>query len=283
MTRRIPRRGNSIGRMSNTALFQKGVDAWWLDTDEPETEGQQDNILVDHKIGDWVGSAVCQCLSAVSYGRSVGGPAGGIGQEARIYFVALGVCGSAALWRDGVVGRCAERLGDVSAADSCGTELLRSPGMPYWTTDIGGFISGGNLNDPKFRELFVRWFQFGAFSPIFRVHGTRNPDENELWSYGPEAQKILVDYDTLRYRLMPYIYSEAWQVTSNHGTLMRPLVMDWRNDVEAQNTGDEYMFGPAILVSPVTTQGATTRHGLFTQGDLVRLLDGREGGGRKAD
>jgi alpha-D-xyloside xylohydrolase len=105
----------------------------------------------------------------------------------------------------------------------------------------------------------VRWFQFGTFSPIFRVHGTRNPDENELWSYGPDAQKILVDYDNLRYRLLPYIYSEAWQVTSKHGTLMRPLVMDWRNDVDAQNTGDEYLFGPAILVSPVTTQGATTR------------------------
>jgi alpha-D-xyloside xylohydrolase len=132
-------------------------------------------------------------------------------------------------------------------------------GMPYWTTDIGGFISGGDLKDAKFRELFVRWFQFGAFSPIFRVHGTRIPDENELWSYGPEAQKILVDYDTLRYRLMPYIYSQAWQVTSQHGTLMRPLVMDWRNDVEAQNTGDEYLFGPAILVTPVTTQGATTK------------------------
>jgi len=132
-------------------------------------------------------------------------------------------------------------------------------GNPYWTTDIGGFISGGNLKDPGFRELFVRWFQFGAFSPIFRVHGTRWPDENELWSYGPEAQKILVDYDNLRYRLMPYIYSQAWQVTSNHGTLMRPLVMDWRDDVIAQNTGDEYLFGPAILVSPVTTQGATNR------------------------
>ena len=105
----------------------------------------------------------------------------------------------------------------------------------------------------------MRWFEFGAFSPIFRVHGTRNPSENELWSYGPEAEKILVDYDTLRYRLMPYIYSEAWQVTSKHGTLMRPLVMDWREDVEAQNTGDEYLFGPAILVSPVTTEGATTR------------------------
>jgi alpha-D-xyloside xylohydrolase len=105
----------------------------------------------------------------------------------------------------------------------------------------------------------VRWFQFGAFSPVFRVHGTRWPDENELWSYGPEAEKILVDYDTLRYRLLPYVYSEAWQVTNHHGTLMRPLAMDWREDVEAQNIGDEYLFGPAILVSPVTTEGATTR------------------------
>jgi alpha-D-xyloside xylohydrolase len=157
-----------------------------------------------------------------------------------------------------MVGRCAFRLADVPAPDSRRSQLL-ALGDAYWTTDIGGFISGGNLNDPKFRELFVRWFQFGAFSPIFRVHGTRWPDENELWSYGPDAQKILVDYDTLRYRLLPYIYSEAWQVTSKHGTLMRPLVMDWRNDVDAQNTGDEYMFGPAILVSPVYTQGATSR------------------------
>jgi alpha-D-xyloside xylohydrolase len=155
-------------------------------------------------------------------------------------------------------------------------------GMPYWTTDIGGFISGGNLNDPKFRELFVRWFQFGAFSPIFRVHGTRNPDENELWSYGPDAQKILVDYDTLRYRLMPYIYSQAWQVTSNHGTLMRPLVMDWREDVEAQNTGDEYLFGPAILVSPVTTEGATSRTVYLPQATWYDFWTGdkQEGGKR---
>ena len=154
-------------------------------------------------------------------------------------------------------------------------------GMPYWTTDIGGFISGGNLNDPKFRELFVRWFQFGAFSPIFRVHGTRNPDENELWSYGPEAQKILVDYDNLRYRLLPYIYSEAWQVTSNHGTLMRPLVMDWREDVEAQNTGDEYLFGPAILVSPVTTQGATSRKVYLPKATWYDFWTGAKVGGRK--
>ena len=132
--------------------------------------------------------------------------------------------------------------------------------MPYWTTDIGGFISGGNLNDPEYRELYARWFEYGAFCPIFRTHGTRNPDQNEMWSYGPEVQKILVQYDRLRYRLLPYIYSLAWMTTSRAYTPMRPLVMDFREDVRAQNIGDQFMFGPAFLVNPVTEQGATERH-----------------------
>ena len=120
---------------------------------------------------------------------------------------------------------------------------------------------GASPSDSNFRELFVRWFQFGAFSPIFRVHGTRfNPDENELWSYGPEAGKILAQYDTLRYRLLPYIYSLASKTTSEGYTPMRPLVMDFRQDVNAQNIGDQFMYGPAVLVNPVTEPGAATRH-----------------------
>jgi alpha-D-xyloside xylohydrolase len=131
-------------------------------------------------------------------------------------------------------------------------------GLPYWTTDIGGFVSG-NPEDPAYRELFVRWFQFGTFSPIFRVHGTRTNDQNELWSYGPEAQKILVSFDRLRYELMPYIYSVAWKVTKENYTLMRPLVMDFRTDNRVLNISDQFMFGPAILVNPVTEQAATSR------------------------
>jgi alpha-D-xyloside xylohydrolase len=105
-----------------------------------------------------------------------------------------------------------------------------------------------------------------------------------LWSYGPDAEKILIDYDNLRYRLMPYIYSQAWQVTSNHGTLMRPLVMDWREDVEAQNTGDEYLFGPAILVSPVTTEGATSRSVYLPQATWYDFWTGeRQGGGKRIE
>ena len=83
-------------------------------------------------------------------------------------------------------------------------------GIPYWTTDIGGFIIG-NPDDPAYRELFVRWFEYGTFCPIFRLHGTRTTNQNELWSYGPDAQKILTSYDRLRYRLLPYIYSLAWK------------------------------------------------------------------------
>jgi alpha-D-xyloside xylohydrolase len=242
----------------NTALYQKGVDAWWLDTDEPETEGKQDNILVNHKLAIGSGARYANVFPLFH--------AGGVseGQQAasdkkRVFILSRSAY--AGVQRYGVTAWSGDVLSDwVTFARQIPAGLNYSiSGMPYWTTDIGGFISGGNLNDPKFRELFIRWFQFGTFSPIFRVHGTRYPDENELWSYGPDAQKILVDYDNLRYRLLPYIYSEAWQVTSNHGTLMRPMVMDWRNDVEAQNTGDEYLFGPAILVSPVTTQGATSR------------------------
>ena len=242
----------------DAALFAKGVDAWWLDTDEPETEGREDNILVDHRMHIGSGARYANIYplwhsEGVSQGQQQAS------DKKRVFILSRSAY--AGSQRLGVTAWSGDVLSDWETFKRqipAGLNYSIS-GNPYWTTDIGGFISGGNLNDPQFRELFVRWFQYGTFSPIFRVHGTRSPDENELWSYGPDAQKILVDYDSLRYRLLPYIYSQAWQVTSNHGTLMRPLVMDWREDVEAQNTGDEYLFGSAILVSPVTTEGATSR------------------------
>jgi alpha-D-xyloside xylohydrolase len=243
---------------ANTALFSKGVDAWWLDTDEPETEAREDNILATNKIALGSGARYANIYPLFHTGGVAEGQRAASDKK-RVFILSRSAYAGAQ--RFGVTAWSGDVLSDwltFQRQIPAGLNYAIS-GMPYWTTDIGGFISGGNLNDPKFRELFIRWFQFGTFSPIFRVHGTRNPDENELWSYGPEAQKILVDYDTLRYRLMPYIYSQAWQVTSNHGTLMRPLVMDWREDVGAQNTGDEYMFGPALLVNPVYIQGATAR------------------------
>ena len=243
---------------ANSALFQKGVDAWWLDTDEPETEAREENILLDHQIALGSGARYANIFPNFHTAGVADGQRAASDKK-RVFILSRSAY--AGSQRNGVTAWSGDVLSDFVTFQrqiSAGLNYAIS-GMPYWTTDIGGFISGGDLNDPKFRELFVRWFQFGAFSPIFRVHGTRNPSENELWSYGPEAGKILVDYDTLRYRLMPYIYSQAWRITSERSTLMRPLVMDWRTDVRAQNTGDEYMFGPSILVNPVYIQGAASR------------------------
>jgi len=247
---------------ANTALFKNGakdgVDAWWLDTDEPETEGREDNILLDHQLHVGSGARYANIYPNFHTAGVADGQRAASDQK-RVFILSRSAY--AGSQRNGVTAWSGDVLSDFVTFQrqiSAGLNYAIS-GMPYWTTDIGGFISGGDLNDPKFRELFVRWFQFGSFSPIFRVHGTRNPSENELWSYGPENQKILLDFDTLRYRLMPYIYSEAWRVTNERYTIMRPLVMDWRTDVRAQNTGDEFMFGPSILVNPVDVQGATSR------------------------
>jgi alpha-D-xyloside xylohydrolase len=132
-------------------------------------------------------------------------------------------------------------------------------GVPYWTTDIGGFFVNypGGSENAEYRELFTRWFEWGALCPIFRVHGTNTP--KELWRFGSQFEPILLTYDNLRYRLMPYIYSQAWQVTAQAGTIMRALVMDYPSDVTARECRDEYLFGPAFLVCPVTHQGATSR------------------------
>ena len=129
-------------------------------------------------------------------------------------------------------------------------------GIPYWTSDIGGYHykwSAPNWATPANRELFTRWFQFGTFSPIFRIHGK---GERALFSdnWDADTKKILLNYDNLRYRLMPYIYSLAWKVTHENYTIMRSLAFDFRNDVSVYNIPDQFMFGPAFLVNPVTEQ-----------------------------
>ena len=125
-------------------------------------------------------------------------------------------------------------------------------GLPYWTTDIGGFFRPGKLQytDEKYQELLTRWYQWGTFNPIFRVHGYQS--ETEPWKYGKQVEDNMRKMLDLRYRLLPYIYSEAWHITKSGSTLMRPLVMDFRGDTAALNRDFEYMFGQALLVAPVT-------------------------------
>jgi alpha-D-xyloside xylohydrolase len=241
----------------NKALFSIGIDAWWMDTTEPETEGQEDNILLGHKLAAGSGNRYVNVFPLMDTGAVYDGQRSASDKK-RVYILSRSAFSgeqrnSVTAWSGDINSDFFSYRRQIPA----GLNFALS-GIPYWTTDIGGFVFG-NPDDPAFRELFVRWFQFGTFSPVLRVHGTRNPDANELWSYGPDAQKILVNFDKLRYRMLPYIYSLAWKTTSEGYTPMRPLVMDFRTDERAQNIGDQFMFGPAFLVSPVTEPAATTR------------------------
>jgi len=244
------------GLMEN-ALFNLGADAWWLDTTEPETEGRETNLLATSKVAIGNGARYANLFPLMTTQAVYDGQRAAT-SHARVFILSRSAYAgiqrhATAAWSGDINSDWETFKRQIPA----GLNLMVS-GVPYWTTDIGGFTDG-NPDDPAYRELFIRWFQYGAFCPIFRVHGTRATGQNELWSYGAEAQEILTRYDTLRYRLMPYIYSLAWQVTNAGYTFMRPLVMDYRDDVTARNIGDQFMFGPALLVSPVTDPGEVQR------------------------
>ncbi|MGH9656101.1 MAG: TIM-barrel domain-containing protein [Bryobacteraceae bacterium] len=156
-------------------------------------------------------------------------------------------------------------------------------GMAYWSTDIGGWQYLPHVHHPKhppllspagarsnvggdvdYPELYTRWFEYGVFQPIFRTHGSRR--HNEVWSYGKQAEPILERYLRLRYKLMPYIYSLAYQTYKTGAPYMRALFMDFPNDPHVDRLRYEYMFGPAFLVAPVTKQGATSRRVYLPKG-----------------
>ena len=260
------------------SLFKIGADAWWMDTTEPETEGQEDNVLLGHKLAIGSGNRYVNLFPLFDTGAVYNGQRSASDQK-RVFILSRSAFSgeqrnSVTAWSGDINSDWFSFRRQVPA----GLNFMLS-GMPYWTTDIGGFVFA-RTDNPQYRELFVRWFEYGSFCPIFRVHGTRSPDENELWSYGPDAQKILVSYDRLRYRLLPYIYSLAWKTTSEAYTPMRPLVMDFRGDERTKDIGDQYMYGPAFLVTPITEPGATTRHLYLPQGRWYDFWTGEsvEGG-----
>lgn len=241
----------------NKGLFSLGIDAWWMDTTEPETEGQERNILLDHKLAAGSGNRYVNVFPLLDTQAVYQGQRSA--SDIKRVFI-LSRSAFAGSQRNAVTAWSGDINSDwfsFRRQIPAGLNFSLS-GIPYWTTDIGGFVFG-SPTDPGFRELFIRWFQYATLNPILRVHGTRKPDENELWSYGPDAQKILVNFDRLRYRMLPYIYSLAWKTTSESYTPMRPLVMDFRSDSRAQDIGDQFMYGPAFLVNPVTEPEATTR------------------------
>ena len=256
----------------NTALFSKGIDAWWMDASEPDLtpspptlEGQRTHMnptamgTASHVMN---GYPLMNSM-AIYTGQRQAAP------NQRVFI----------LTRSGFAGTqryaAATWSGDVSSTWTALRKQIPAglgfclSGIPYWTTDSGGYTMESRFSAEnqtpedaeEWCELNARWFEFAAFCPLTRLHGELKP--REPWAFGGDsgpAYQTIVKFDNLRYRMLPYIYSLAGGATQDGGTIMRPLVMDFQNDTTARELTDEYMFGPAFLVAPVTTYQARSRN-----------------------
>lgn len=237
-------------------LFSLGIDGWWMDSSEPD---HLDFKPSDFDLKTYLGSfrKVRNAFPLMTVG--------GIAEHQRA------VCDTKRVFiltRSAFAGQQRYGSNTWSGDVNSSWQSLRNQipaglnfsmsAIPYWNTDIGGFFSGSynrgwsdGSKNPLFQELYVRWMQFGAFTPMMRSHGTETP--REIYNFGKKGEPIfdaIAKAINLRYSLMPYIYSTAWTVTNNQSTFMRALVMDF-NDEKVNEITNEYMFGKSILVAPV--------------------------------
>jgi len=255
-------------RQINTKLYRKGFDAWWLDSTEPDLQSNLSREETILRIGPTAMGTAARYLNTYSLmnAKGVYENQRQTNPDRRVFILTRSAFAgqqryAATTWS----GDIAARWYDLKAQISAGLNFCLS-GLPYWTTDIGGFAVEPRYEHPtnkdldEWRELNTRWYQFAAFCPLFRSHGQY--PYREIFNIAPDnhpAYQAMLKYDQLRYRLMPYIYSLAGLVTHEDYTIMRALVMDYASDKQVLNIGDQFMFGPAILVNPVTEYKARSR------------------------
>ena len=235
----------------NKNLFSFGVDSWWMDATEPENDALKDKQTY-FGLGDFYRLTYPLFVSKAIYD-------GQRNTDPKKRVVILTRSAFAGQQRYGTI----NWSGDIGFSwDTYKRQIVAGlnyslTGMPYWTTDIGGFFRPGNsqYTDPKYHDILTRWFQWGAFNSIFRIHGYQT--ETEPWKYGDTVENNMRSMMNLRYRLMPYIYSAAWQGSKNGFTIMRPLLMDFTNDSKAVAQKYQYMFGKALLIAPVIEPATT--------------------------
>lgn len=255
--------------------IDNGVDLLWFDEAEPEIHPEQfDNIIMYVGRGDEAGLIYPYCYAQLVYE--------GLKDMGREDIITLSRAAYTGAQKFGTL----VWSGDIRSSFESLTEQVKSGlnmamcGLPWWNTDIGGFY-GGDINSDYFRELIVRWFQYGVFSPVMRVHGSRDGHDrtrdikeptggdNEVWSYGEENLPILAELVKLRYRLIPYI-SKQMKTASEEGIpVMRPMFFDYPDDEICYTTGEQYMFGDDILFAPITVRGQTERKVYLPKGSWI--------------
>ncbi|HKM94545.1 MAG TPA: TIM-barrel domain-containing protein [Prolixibacteraceae bacterium] len=238
----------------NQGLFSLGIDGWWMDSTEPDHFDPKPN---DFDTKTYLGSfrKVRNAYPLMTVG-GVYQHQRAMTSDKRVFILTRSAFAGqqrygANTWSGDVIASWKALRDQISAG--LNFSLCANP---YFNSDIGGFFLWEfpkKLDDVEYRELYVRWLQFGTFCPMMRSHGTDAP--REIYQFGQKGEPIydaIEKFINLRYYLLPYIYSTAWDVTNNHSTIMRPLMMDFSNDRNVLDINDEYMFGKSILVCPVT-------------------------------
>ena len=238
----------------NKGIFSLGMDGWWMDSSEPDH--------LEFKPSDFDNKTYLGSFRKVRNAfplMTVGGVyqhQRSVTSDKRVFILTRSAFAgqqrySANTWSGDVVASWDALRQQISA----GLNFSLSD-IPYWNSDIGGFFLWNfpkKLEDANYRELYARWIQFGVFCPMMRSHGTDAP--REIYQFGKKGDKVydaIEKYITLRYNLLPYIYSTSWDVTANQSTMTRALVMDFAYDKQALNINNQYMFGKSLLVCPVT-------------------------------
>ena len=285
---------NIYWRQIDERLNKLGIDAWWLDATEPDIHSNLDVEEIQRRIGPTAKGPAQEYFNSYSLMTTQGvyeGDRRSDPDKRTFILTRSGFAGlqrhAAAAWSGDVVSRWDDLYNQIAA----GTNFSMS-GIPNWTFDIGGFALETRYLQPKaadlneWRELNLRWFQFGAFVPLFRSHG--EPPFREIYNLAPEGSDIydsLAAHSRLRYRLLPYIYSLAGDTYHRDSTMMRGLAMDFPQDATARDVKDQYLFGPALLINPVYKYQARSRSVYLASG--TRWYDFYSGeahtGGKKID
>jgi alpha-D-xyloside xylohydrolase len=238
----------------NKGLFSLGIDGWWIDSSEPDHFDQKPS---DFDTKTYLGSfrKVRNAYPLMAVG-GVSQHQRSLTSDKRVFILTRSAFAGqqrygANTWSGDVVASWEALHNQISAGLN-----FSLCGIPYWNSDLGGFFLWNfnkPLENPDYRELYVRWIEFGAFCPMMRSHGEGSP--REIYQFGEKGDKVydaIEKYINLRYSLLPYIYSTSWNVTANQSSMMRALVMDFAEDKQALDINDEYMFGNSLLVAPVT-------------------------------
>ena len=232
-------------------IFDYGLDGWWMDASEPEFD-----ILKGHQTFLGSGESVRNAYPLYVTKAIYEGQRATTDRKRVVIFTRSAYTGqqryAAISWSGDISANWLTFQRQIPAGLS-----FSMSGLPYWTTDGGGFFRPKDqYTNQAYHELLIRWFQYAAFCPIFRVHGWIS--NAEIWNYGPRVLDIATQYDELRYHLLPYTYSSAWGVTSKGETLMSALPLEF-SDPGSRVISDQFMFGSAFLINPITTEGAKQR------------------------